>query len=188
MQSTNPLSAVATDPGCTNTSASLANVVSTGADGIPAGIVTDAVVVTGTCAGSSDSASITAGASISAGSKPLSWTYCPGMTSCTYTSATDGYIALGTYTYEGSDNYMAGAYFYNGSGTETVYARLGTVLTGCTTGSLVADSGIYNIENGEYVEVIWGPNSGSATWNSSAWGNSNGSSTYGKLGIVCGLY
>ncbi len=90
MQSISPLAAEAPTPGCTTTSGTVEPVVSTGATGIPAGIVTDAAVFVGNC---TSSTSNTAAAGIS----PLVSTYCPGMTNCNYGGVTNGYEGVGTY-------------------------------------------------------------------------------------------
>ncbi len=105
MQSMSPLAAEAPTPGCTTTSGTVVPVVSTGAAGIPAGIVTDAAVFVGSC---TSSTSNTAAAGIS----PLVSTYCPGMTNCNYGGVTNGYEGVGTYTYAGNPAYMASAYTY----------------------------------------------------------------------------
>ena len=181
MESVDPLAIATSTPGCTTISATLEPVVSTGSAGIPAGIVTDAVVLVGSCtANSTRSPSI-------GGIIPLISSYCPGMNGCNYSSATNGYVAVGTYTYGGNSAYMAAAYTYTASGSGySAHSELGTVSSGCATGSLVANSSSVSLSTGQYVEVIWGPRTGSSTWSGTGW-HYNGSS-YVDLGTVCGMW
>ncbi len=181
LQSVNPQSLVAPNPGCTNTSVALVPVISTGTAGIPAGIVTDAVTIVGTCGSSSD------GPSTAAGVSPLISSYCPNMTYCTYASATNGYVAVGTATVNGNVNYMGAAYTYTASGSGySAHSELGTVSSGCSVGTLVANSSSVSLSTNQYVEVLWGPRNGSATWSGTGW-HYNGSG-YTNLGTVCGMY
>lgn len=50
LQAADPSSLLSPQTGCTNSSIALSPVVSTGLGGIPKGIVTEAITVTGTCA------------------------------------------------------------------------------------------------------------------------------------------
>ena len=179
MQSMSPLAAEAPTPGCTTTSGTVVPVVSTGAAGIPAGIVTDAVVFVGNC---TSSTSNTAAAGIS----PLVSTYCPGMTNCNYGGVTNGYEGVGTYTYAGNPAYMASAYTYTSSGTYSAHSELGVASSGCSSGTTVANSTEQTLGTGGYVEVVWGPRTVSNTWSGTGW-HYNGSG-YVNLGSVCGTW
>lgn len=179
MQSVSPLAAEAPTPGCTTTSGTVEPVVSSGADGIPAGIVTDAVVFVGTCASRSSGTA-------TAGIVPLISTYCPGMDQCNDGSVTNGYEGVGTYTYAGNPSYMASAYTYTGSGTYSAHSELGTVSSGCSSGSTVANSSNSTLSTNGWVEVVWGPRTGSNTWSGTGW-HYNGSG-YVNLGSVCGMW
>ena len=181
MQSTSPLSLVTPTPGCTNTSGSLEPVVSTGAGGIPAGIVTDALVLVGSCTTRATNSQATGEIS------PAISSYCPNMDGCNYGSATNGVVAVGTATVNGNVNYMAAAYTYTASGSGyTAHTELGTVSSGCATGSLVASSSSASLSTGQYVELLWGPRNGSNTWSSTGWHYTG--SGYQDLGTVCGMW
>jgi hypothetical protein len=181
LQSVTPQSLVAPSAGCTNSSVMLVPVVSTGTAGIPAGIVTDAIQIVGSCGGA-------AGAPLGGnGIRPLLSSYCPNMTNCTYQSATNGEVAVGTGTVGGNANYMGAAYTYTSSGSGyTSHAELGTVSSGCSVGTLVANSSDSSLSNNQYVEILWGPRSGSNTWSGTGW-HYNGSG-YTNLGTVCAAY
>lgn len=180
MESASPLSMVAPTPGCTIISGVVEPVVSTGAGGIPAGIVTDALTLNGSCAASATSSPTTGGVS------PLISSYCPNMNGCNYASATYGYVAVGTATVNGDSTWMGAAYTYTGSGSFTAHAELGTVSSGCSVGSLVANSNSQTLSTNQYVEVLWGPRNFSTTWSGTGW-HYNGSS-YDDLGTVCGMW
>ena len=97
LASTNPASLVTPSSGCSISSETIEPVVSTGAAGIPAGIVTDEVVVVGSCSASS------------VGASPLISSYCPNMTSCNYASAINGEVAVGEATVNGNPTWMSAA-------------------------------------------------------------------------------
>jgi hypothetical protein len=181
LESVNPASLVAPSPGCTNTSTKVIPVASTGAGGIPTGITTDAVVVVGSCAQNG------AGAQPLSGVVPLISSYCPNMTGCNYAAATNGYVAVGTATVNGNVNYMGAAYTFTASGSGyTAHSELGTVSSGCSTGSLVANSSSASLSTNQYVEILWGPRNTSNTWTSTGWHHTSGS--YQDLGTVCGMW
>lgn len=181
IESANPSSLVHNSAGCATTVVTVLPVVSTGAGGIPAGIVTDALSVVGTCG------SGTSGSAATGGVSPAISQYCPNMDGCNYAGATNGEVAVGTATVNGNVNYMAAAYTYTASGSGyTAHSELGTVASGCSTGSLVANSTSASLSTNQYVEVLWGPRNGSATWTSTGW-HYNGSS-YQDLGTVCGMW
>lgn len=181
LQSVTPQSLVTPSAGCTNTSVSLLPVVSTGAAGIPEGIVTDAVEVIGSCGNASASSPTEAGV------QPLLSSYCPNMTNCEYAAATNGEVAVGTATVDDNVNYMAVAYTYTASGSGyTAHTELGTVSSGCSVGTEVADSSDASLSTDEYVELFWGPRDASNTWSGTGW-HYNGSG-YSNLGTVCAMY
>lgn len=186
MQSVDPSSLLTDSSGCTNTSANLIPVVSAGADGIPVGIVTDALELTGTCSVNSMSNAATTNSPTSSGITPLISSYCPNMNNCNYGSATNGYVAVGTTTVGGNSSYMAAAYTYTGSGSFTAHAELGTVSSGCSAGTAVANSNSETLTTNTYVEIVWGPRNYSANWSGTGW-HYNGSS-YVDLGSVCGTW
>ena len=181
IESVNPSTLVHDSSGCSVTAVSVLPTVSTGAGGIPAGIVTDALSVVGTCGAG------TPGSAPSNGVSPAISQYCPNMDGCNYGGATNGEVAVGTATVNGNSNYMAAAYTYTASGSGySAHSELGTVASGCSTGSLVANSSSASLATNQYVEVLWGPRNASATWSSTGW-HYNGSG-YQDLGTVCGMW
>ena len=181
IESVNPSTLVRGSTGCAVTAVTVLPTVSTGAGGIPAGIVTDALSVVGSCGTG------TPGSSPASGVSPAISQYCPNMDGCNYGGATNGEVAVGTATVNGNSNYMAAAYTYTASGSGyTAHSELGTVASGCSTGSLVANSSSASLSTNQYVEVLWGPRNVSATWSSTGW-HYNGSG-YQDLGTVCGMW
>lgn len=169
---------------CTATTVTVIPVTANGTNlpGIPAGIVTDAVSLSGECANATGSVSPDSNASPNTA-------YCPNLTYCNTKSIRTGVAAVGTATVGGNPNYMGAAYTKTTSGTITGHSRLGTSGTACGPGNLVANASNTAIGNGGYNEVLWGPRNASNYWSATYYKqHPTTPSKYTVFGTVCGLY
>lgn len=108
------------------------------------------------------------------------------MNQANYSSATNGYVCVGTSTYNGNSNFMAAAYTYTGTGTFTAHSELATVSSPCPPGNAIANSSSYNLSQYQAAVVQWGPRNYSATWSGTGWHYNGGG--YTDLGSVCGTW
>lgn len=167
-------------PDCTVSNLQVIPVVSNGKNGIPAGIVTDAVGGSIRCANDSANGSVT-NAPVSA--SPATSSSCPVQDTGTSKSITDGVLCVGTYTYLGNPNFMAAS--YKNTSSVSPYGQVQLGVGGCPGYS----DGRYPIGGPGYIApgntwfVAWGPRTFSDEW-SSTW-YENGTTSWGS---VCAYY
>jgi hypothetical protein len=179
--SPNAAATVPLAPGCTELSSSLISVVSHGAEGIPAGVQTEALQIVGSCTTAPSPSTLGGGttAHISA--------FCPAMTSCVEASASSGYVAVGSTTVAGVTSFLAASYYYTGPFDDfSAHAELGVSDSTCDPGTTVANSDSVLLATDNFVEVIWGPHSSPNYFSGTGWHHTD--SGYVDEGTVCNTY
>ena len=160
---------------CHVSTATISPSISRGVAGVPKGIVTDEVTVTGTCS-NVVSTPITANAT----------SRCPVQTYGTPASAVGGSVCVGVYNSSGI-NYVAASYVRTATGSTYGHNELGLQGDTCAPGFLVANSHPETtVSTGNYSAVVWGPQLSSDQWTSTWWRDSNG--VYLASGTACGSY
>jgi hypothetical protein len=176
MQSTDWSEVLSTSE-CQVIQAAIDPITSTGLDGIPAGVVTDAVSGVSSC-----------GANSAAGVIPLTSTDCPVQNDYNDGDITGGVACIGTATVGGNVNYMGASYYRTASSSTFGHTQLGVPTSGCNSSGALADqSPEVTLDQYDAGFVVWGPRDGSDTW-SSTWWQDNGGGNYTDFGSVCGMY
>ncbi len=168
---------------CTVQQVTIVPTTSNGSGRIPAGVVTDAVEVTGHCATGTTGTSATSDTTATPSA-------CPGtLTNSTTQAAKDGTVCVGYYELA-----WAGAgYYYTGSGTVTGHVELGNGYGdwpggACKAGTAYANGSGTTLSPGDYTQYITYDGTIvydteiTGTW----WEYSGG--TYSDWGTVCGTF
>jgi len=169
---------------CTVHQATIVPTTSNGSGSIPAGVVTDAVEVTGYCAGNTGSSS-----TMNATSAAALPSACPGtLTNSKTQAATDGTICVGYYELA-----WAGAgYYFTGSGSVTGHVELGNGYGKWPGGACQAGTDYTNgteitlSQSGDYTQYI--TYGGAITYDTEITGTWWEGSTFNNWGTVCSTF